>query len=164
MAKRYYTKDEIRTFIQENFYDLSETLDGIRPGYVFDPSCQGTVPQAIIAFLESNSFEDAIRNAVSIGGDSDTIGAITGAIAWAYYARENRYYNRSVENDLPRELQNLQSQAKGFLPEEFLQIAQELHTVSWQRDGTYDRMGMCTGILKKQEYQQWVDEPNRKQT
>lgn len=164
MAKRYYKKDEIRDYIQENFYDLSQTLDEIRPGYVFDPSCQGTVPQALIAFLESSSFEDAIRNAVSIGGDSDTIAAITGAVAWAYYARENRYYDRSAENDLHRELQNLQSQAKKFLPEEFVQIAQELHTASWQRDGVYDRVGMCTGILQEREYQQQAEEPSRKQS
>ena len=61
------------------------TLDEIRPAYRFDATCQGTVPQAITAFLESDSFEDALRNAISIGGDSDTIGAICGAVAGAYY-------------------------------------------------------------------------------
>jgi type I restriction enzyme M protein len=60
-------------------------LDDIRPTYEFDVTCQGSVPQALLAFLESESFEDAIRNAISIGGDSDTIAAITGSIAEAYY-------------------------------------------------------------------------------
>lgn len=79
-------KKRIKEFIeQEHGYDLSRTLDEIRPGYRFDVSCQGSVPQAIIAFLESTDFEDAIRNAISIGGDSDTIGAITGSIAEAAY-------------------------------------------------------------------------------
>ncbi|MDR1935455.1 MAG: ADP-ribosylglycohydrolase family protein, partial [Candidatus Accumulibacter sp.] len=66
-------------------YDLDRTLDDIRPRYRFDVSCQGTVPEAIIAFLESTGFEDAIRNAISIGGDSDTLAAITGGIAEAAY-------------------------------------------------------------------------------
>ena len=62
-------------------YDLTRTLDEIRPNYKYDVSCQGSVPEAIIAFLEAEDFEDAIRNAVSIGGDSDTIACIAGAIA-----------------------------------------------------------------------------------
>ncbi|MBQ9377157.1 MAG: ADP-ribosylglycohydrolase family protein [Schwartzia sp.] len=70
---------------QEYGYDLSRTLDEIRPTYRFDETCQGTVPQAIIAFLESTDFEDAIRNAISLGGDSDTLAAITGSIAEAAY-------------------------------------------------------------------------------
>ena len=75
----------IRKHIQEAYYPIDFTLDEIRPAYEFDVSCQGSVPQAIEAFLESTSFEDAIRNAVSIGGDSDTVAAITGSIAEAYY-------------------------------------------------------------------------------
>ena len=76
---------EIRKHIQENYYDMNFTLDEIRPTYKFDVTCQGSVPEAIEAFLESTCFEDAIRNAISIGGDSDTIAAITGSIAQAYY-------------------------------------------------------------------------------
>lgn len=76
---------EIREHIDRNYYPMNFTLDEIRPTYKIDGSCQGTVPQAITAFLESTSFEDAIRNAISIGGDSDTIAAITGSIAGAYY-------------------------------------------------------------------------------
>lgn len=78
-------KEQIKEFVEENYYSLDFTLDEIRPAYMFDVSCQGSVPQAIEAFLESTSFEDAIRSAISIGGDSDTIGAITGSIAEAYY-------------------------------------------------------------------------------
>ena len=68
-----------------NYYALDFKLDDIRPGYEFDESCQGSVPQALEAFFEADAFEEAIRNAVSIGGDSDTIGAICGAVAGAYY-------------------------------------------------------------------------------
>lgn len=78
-------KKQIKKFIEENYYRLDYTLDEIRPAYTFDVSCQGSVPQAIEAFLESTDFEDAIRSAISIGGDSDTIAAVTGSIAEAYY-------------------------------------------------------------------------------
>lgn len=76
---------EIREHIGRNYYPLDFSLDEIREEYQFDVSCQGSVPQAIEAFLESTSFEDAIRNAVSIGGDSDTIAAMAGSIAEAFY-------------------------------------------------------------------------------
>jgi ADP-ribosylglycohydrolase len=66
-------------------YDLSQRLDDIRPTYRFDESCQRTVPPAIIAFLESMDFEDAVRKAISLGGDADTLACITGAIAEAHY-------------------------------------------------------------------------------
>lgn len=78
-------KEQIKEFVEENYYRLDSTLNKIRPVYTFDVSCQGSVPQAIEAFLESTGFEDAIRSAISIGGDSDTIAAITGSIAEAYY-------------------------------------------------------------------------------
>ena len=76
-------------------YDLSRTLDEIRPTYSFNESCQHTVPQAITAFLESIDFEDAIRNAISLGGDSDTIAAITGSIAEAAYGVPEWIYNKA---------------------------------------------------------------------
>ncbi|MDD4324644.1 MAG: ADP-ribosylglycohydrolase family protein, partial [Eubacteriales bacterium] len=79
-------KLQIKEYIErEHGYDLSKTLDEIRPTYRFNESCQDTVPQAIIAFLESVDFEDAIRNAISLGGDSDTLTAITGSIAEAAF-------------------------------------------------------------------------------
>ena len=77
--------EKIKAVVVRNYYPLDFTLDEIRPTYEFDVSCQGSVPQALEAFFESTSFEDAIRNAISIGGDSDTIGAICGAVAGAYY-------------------------------------------------------------------------------
>ncbi|MDR1827266.1 MAG: ADP-ribosylglycohydrolase family protein [Methylobacteriaceae bacterium] len=86
LARRLEPKQGIRAYIEQRFnYDLSPTLDSIRPWYMFDVSCRGTVPPAVIAFLESTDFEDALRNAVSIGGDSDTLAAITGSIAEAAY-------------------------------------------------------------------------------
>lgn len=79
-------KKKIKEHIEREYgYDLSQTLDDIRPTYRFNETCQQTVPQAIIAFLESTNFEDAIRNAISLGGDSDTLAAITGSIAEAAY-------------------------------------------------------------------------------
>lgn len=76
---------EIRDYIDKNYYLMNFTLDGIRDSYQFNETCQDTVPQAMMAFFESTGFEDAIRNAISIGGDSDTLAAITGGIAEAYY-------------------------------------------------------------------------------
>lgn len=86
LARTGSTKDDIREKIEGTFgYDLSKTLDAIRPGYRFDVTCQGSVPEAVTAFLESEDFEDAVRKAVSLGGDSDTLACITGGIAEAFY-------------------------------------------------------------------------------
>lgn len=79
------SKDEIYHHITKKYYVLNFSLDEIREDYTFDVSCQGSVPQALQAFFEATNFEDTIRNAISLGGDSDTIGAIAGAIAGAYY-------------------------------------------------------------------------------
>ncbi|MFZ9197699.1 MAG: ADP-ribosylglycohydrolase family protein [Bacilli bacterium] len=85
MARKKFTKIQIKKHLQKYYYPLNFTLHEIRPTYSFDETAQGSTPQAIVAFLESNDFEDAIRNAISIGGDSDTIAAMTGAIAGAFY-------------------------------------------------------------------------------
>lgn len=86
LARTGKTKDEIKSYIERTYeYDLQRTCDEIRPTYRFEESCQETVPQAIIAFLESTDFESAIRLAVSLGGDSDTLACITGGIAEAFY-------------------------------------------------------------------------------
>ncbi|GHU75694.1 hydrolase [Clostridia bacterium] len=85
MAKQGASISDIRERINHDYYKLDFTIDQIRSKYRFNETCQKTVPQAIECFLESTSFEDAIRIAISLGGDSDTIGAITGAIAEAYY-------------------------------------------------------------------------------
>jgi ADP-ribosylglycohydrolase len=86
LGRHKTSKEDIRRYIQETFhYDLDRTLDEIRPNYRFDVSCQGSVPESILAFLESADYEDAVRKAVSLGGDSDTMACIAGGIAEAYY-------------------------------------------------------------------------------
>jgi len=86
LARTFRDKQQIRQEITDRFgYDLNRTIEAIRPRYSFDVSCQGTVPEAVIAFLESISYEDAVRNAISLGGDSDTLACITGSIAEAFY-------------------------------------------------------------------------------
>jgi len=108
MSRKGVSKDEIREEIVERFgYDLDRSMDEIRPGYAFDVSCQGSVPEAIIAFLESTDFEDAIRNAISLGGDSDTIACITGGIAEAFYG------------GIP---QTIKDKGMSYLPDEFIGI------------------------------------------
>ncbi len=86
MARKGCSKEEIRDRIAKDYYALDFTIDEIRDTYMFDETCQGSVPQAIEAFLEAESFEDTIRTAISVGGDSDTIAAIAGSIAEAYYS------------------------------------------------------------------------------
>jgi ADP-ribosylglycohydrolase len=86
LARTGKSKQDIREYIEENFdYFLGETLDELRPTYQFSASCQWSVPQSIIAFLESTDYEDAVRNAISLGGDADTMACIAGSIAEAYY-------------------------------------------------------------------------------
>lgn len=86
MAIHKYSKSDIKEYIETHFgYNLSRTLDEIRPVYTFNETCPGSVPEAIICFLEGTSYEDVIRNAVSLGGDTDTQAAIAGSIAEAYY-------------------------------------------------------------------------------
>ena len=103
LARQGKSKDEIKAYVSEHYYPLDFTLDDIRAGYSFDVSCQGSVPQALEAFFESTSFEDAIRNAISIGGDSDTIGAICGAAAEAFYGVPDEIRAKAM-TFLPRHL------------------------------------------------------------
>jgi ADP-ribosylglycohydrolase len=105
LAQTGKSKDEIKKFITDTFdYDLDRKIDDIRPDYEFDVSCQGSVPEAIMAFLESTDYESAIRLAVSIGGDSDTIACITGGIAEAFYQTIPDSIIESVLNILPPKL------------------------------------------------------------
>jgi ADP-ribosylglycohydrolase len=102
LARSGKTKEEIRDYIERTYgYDLHKDWEYWHPIYDWEDSCQGTVPQAIIAFLDSDSFEDAIRKAVSLGGDSDTLACITGGIAEAYYKGVPRYIAEKVEGRLP---------------------------------------------------------------
>ena len=97
LARTGKSMDEVKEVVVRDYYPLDFTLDEIRPFYEFDVSCQGTVPQALEAFFESTSFEDAIRNAISIGGDTDTVAAITGAVAGAYYGVPDKIYEKALE-------------------------------------------------------------------
>jgi ADP-ribosylglycohydrolase len=86
LARTGTSKDELRSAIATRFgYDLSRRIDDIRPRYTFDVTCQGSVPEALIAFLESSGWEDAVRKAISLGGDADTLACMTGAVAEAFY-------------------------------------------------------------------------------
>lgn len=108
LAREGKSKIEIKNYIASTFnYNLDFTLDEIRPTYKFDVSCQGSVPQAIVAFLESENFETTIRLAVSIGGDSDTIACIAGGIAEAYYKEIPQFMVKEVEKILPDNMKKI---------------------------------------------------------
>jgi ADP-ribosylglycohydrolase len=86
LARQRAAKAEIKDFVERTFgYDLGRTVEGVRRRYAFDVTCQGTVPEALIAFLEADDYEDAVRKAISLGGDSDTLACIAGGVAGAYY-------------------------------------------------------------------------------
>ena len=125
LARKRHTKDQIRDAISGLFqYNLNRNCEEIRPSYEFDATCQGTVPEAIIAFLDSNGFEDAIRLSVSLGGDADTMGAITGSIAHAFY--------REIPSDIGKK-------ALCMLPKEYLTILRKFKdTFKEKEDETPD--------------------------
>jgi ADP-ribosylglycohydrolase len=105
LARNGQSKEEIKKYITGSFhYNLERTISEIRPDYQFDVSCQGSVPEAIIAFLESSDFENAIRLAISLGGDSDTIACITGSIAESFYQTIPENIVENTLNVLPQEL------------------------------------------------------------
>lgn len=86
LARTGSSKQDIRAHVESVYgYDLGKTLAEIRPTYGFQVSCQGSVPQSLVAFLESTDYEDAVRNAISLGGDADTMACIAGAVAEAFY-------------------------------------------------------------------------------
>jgi ADP-ribosylglycohydrolase len=114
LARSGQGKEDIKAHIEREFgYNLSERLDDVRANYSFDVSCQGSVPQSIIAFLESDSYEDAIRNAISLGGDADTMACIAGAIA-------ESFYGGIPEHICTRTLAALDERLRGVI-EEFVQ-------------------------------------------
>jgi ADP-ribosylglycohydrolase len=105
LARTGHGKESIRARIEDRFgYDLKRTIDEVRPGYSFDVSCQGTVPEAIIAFLDRESYLDSVRNAVSLGGDSDTLACITGGIAESFFGGVPDDIRRRVERMLTPDL------------------------------------------------------------
>ena len=104
LARTGHSKPEIKRYVEQTFgYDLSRTCDEIRPHYRHVETCQQTVPEAIIAFLESTGFEDALRNAVSLGGDSDTLACITGGIAEAFYGMPQELRDETLKR-LPEDI------------------------------------------------------------
>lgn len=108
MVRNGKRKTEIKTYIENKYgYDLERTWEYLNRTYSWDSSCQGTVPEAIIAFLESEDFEDTIRKAVSMGGDSDTLACITGGIAEAYYKVIPENIATPVWNNLPESLREI---------------------------------------------------------
>ena len=113
LARSGKSIEEIRRYINDEYYPMDFTLDEIRDTYEFNETCQDTVPQALEAFFESVDFEDAIRNAISIGGDSDTLAAITGGIAEAYYG-------------IPQSIKN---KALSYLDKELLQIVNRFYQI-----------------------------------
>jgi ADP-ribosylglycohydrolase len=111
LARKGYPKKDIKDYIQRNFeYNLERKLSDIRRNYSFEVSCQRSVPESIIAFLESENYESSVRNAVSLGGDTDTMACISGAIAEAYY------------KNIPEEITQ---RAYDFIPGEFVKVIEE---------------------------------------
>lgn len=118
LARNGKSMNEIKSYINEEYFPIDFSVADIRQNYEYDVTCKGTVPQALQCFFESTDFEDAIRNAISIGGDSDTVGAITGAIAEAYYG-------------IP---EPIKEQAKGYLYWDLYNVITEFETMFNQKD------------------------------
>ncbi|MBD5560393.1 MAG: ADP-ribosylglycohydrolase [Clostridia bacterium] len=106
LARSGMSKDEMRAYVSQNYYPLETTLPNVRAAYPFDDSSQGSVPQALLAFFEAESFEEAIRNAVCIGGDSDTLADIAGGVAGNYFSIPDR----------------IRTRAFSYLPKQFIEI------------------------------------------
>ena len=108
MARAGKSKDVIRKEITDRFsYDLNRTVEEIRPDYSFDVTCQGSVPESIIAFIDSESWEDAVKKSISLGGDADTMACITGGIAQAYYKEIPQNIVEDVTNRLSPDLREV---------------------------------------------------------
>jgi ADP-ribosylglycohydrolase len=108
LARMGESKDTIRNEITERFsYNLNRTVDEIRPNYSFDVTCQGSVPESIVAFLDADSWEDAVKKSISLGGDADTMACITGGIAQAYYKEIPENIAEDVTNRLPPDLREV---------------------------------------------------------
>ena len=131
LAREAFDQHYIRRYIQQNYYPLDYTLDEIRIGYGYDVTCQGSVPQAIEAFLESTSYEDAVRNAISIGGDSDTIAAIAGGIAEAFFG-------------IPDEIVE---SGKSYLDDNLLGIVNDFYKI-YGKNSVHENAPMCCPLCK----------------
>ena len=132
LAKTGASKEEIRAYVEENFYSSLKPVDDISIGYAFDETCQGSVPQSISCFLDANSYEDAVRNAVLLGGDADTMAAIAGSIAWRYYQPCEDIVERYHINEM--------------LPEDFVETIEEFGKQCALRADEYAQTGNCASI------------------
>lgn len=140
LAKTHHSKEEIRDYIHNNFYPMDRTLDQIRENYEFEGTCQKSVPEAIIAFLESTDFEDAIRNTISLGGDADTMGAITGSIAWSFYRFQSK-------NGISSRMAKLWIKAADYLPEEWLDFILEFDQLCRIREEKHHKNEVTEPII-----------------
>lgn len=138
LARTGRTKDEIRKYVGDHYYQIHFTLDEIRPSYRFDVSCQGSVPVALEAFFEASDFEDAVRNAISVGGDSDTIAAMAGAVAEAYYGVPEELIYSTMDYLDACEAEILYDFEKRF-PSKALAKGQQKRTIFEVIDGCVDR-------------------------
>lgn len=140
LAKTRHSQEEIRDYIHNNFYPMDRTVDQIRENYQFEGTCQKSVPEAIIAFLESTNFEDAICNTISLGGDADTMGAITGSIAWSFYRFQNK-------TGISARMAKLWIKAAGYLPEEWLDFILKFDQFCRARETDYAQNGIVEPII-----------------
>ena len=136
LAKDGADKADIRAYVEDNYYPLEKSLDDIRKGYSFDMTCLGSVPQAITVFLESEDFEDAIRNAISIGGDSDTIADMAAAIAWPYYSK----------NGISERMHRIYENVSLRLPDDFKAIADSFSETMERKNNIITEMA-CKGSV-----------------
>lgn len=131
LARTGADKETIKKYIEGTFeYNLSHSLNQIRPRYTFDVSCQGSVPESIISFLEADSYEDTIRNAISLGGDSDTMACIAGGIAEAYYGMPEEFKQDALDK-LPESLRKITEEFREF----YLKVSGKLED-GWKHDVT----------------------------
>ena len=115
MARNGASKEEIKKYVSETFgYDLNRTCDQIKPGYEFDVTCQGSIPESIICFLESKDYEDCVRLAISMGGDADTMGAIAGSIAATYYEEIPETILEKCRTKLPEDIKEIIEEFRDF--------------------------------------------------
>lgn len=115
------SREELRAYLAENYYPLNFTLDAIRDTYTFEPSCSSSVPQALEAFFEAQSFEEALRNAVMLDADSDTIAAITGSIAKQYFSVPDSLVKKALTY-VPKPLQEIAEEFEAFCEARVAQV------------------------------------------
>lgn len=121
LARSGMSREELRDYITQNYYKLDFTLDEIMDSYEFTPSCKDSVPQALEAFFEAQSFEEALRNAVLLGGDSDTIAAITSSVAKQYFSVPDSITRKALTY-VPEELQEMAEEFEEWVNKRFSQV------------------------------------------